>query len=189
MPKTPVVARRPDGTLIFKDRDDFRPNLTPSQCIRAGIFGGIYFNPRGGKPGILGAQVAIDPKEFPKAWFDRLPIEAYAGRRYDASRNRYKVVAGKDQAFWESKGWIDPQDPRGWFQWYCRFFMGRRTDDDDRQIKRWAGVAGDKGRWRRFLINKIKAKHAAYNDESISPVVRQTLLHWAFELKRHHLHA
>ena len=166
----------------FKDHPEFQPNLTPKECIQKGIFGGIYFNPRGGKPGILGASVQIDHKEFPKDWFEGLNKSMYCARRYDRNVNKYKVVAGSDQAAWESKGWIHKQDPRGWFQWYCRFYLGRRTEDDVRQIKRWQGVAGVKGRWKRFLINKVGDKNV--NDYTISPVVRQTLLHWAFELKK-----
>lgn len=76
------------------------------------------------------------------------------------------------------------------FQWYCRFYMGRRTDDDARQIGRWAGVTGAKGRWRRALLNQIVDKNAAWDDGTVSPVIRQTLLHWAHqvseeEVRRH----
>ena len=153
----PGVFRTADGRLRFKNAPaDFTPVLTPRAVIQSGSFGGIYFNPIGGKPGIKG-PCAIDPKEFPTAWFAGLDIDAYAGRVYRVGRNKYNVKAGQDQAFWEESGWINPQDPRGWFQWYCRFFLGRRTEDDNRQISRWRGVAGQKGRWKRFLINKIVA--------------------------------
>lgn len=180
----PEHRRRRDGSILFSDHPDFRPNLTPEQCIRAGIFGGVYFNPRGGRPGILGDRVDVDASEFPASWFSGLPRDAYAARRYVASRNRYGVVAGSNQALWESKGWIDARDPRGWFQWYCRFYLGRRCDDDARQIRRWQGVAGVRGRWRNFLVRKIseaEARAGAGAGASVSPVVRQTLLHWAYE--------
>ncbi|KAI7843744.1 hypothetical protein COHA_002642 [Chlorella ohadii] len=111
-----------------------------------------------------------------------LPKKQYAARIYTFSTNKYGVKAGQDQAFWEDKGWIDKQDPRGWFQWYCRFFQGRRSADDARQISRWKGVVGDKGRWMRALCNKIVAANKRWDDASVSPVIRQTLLHWAFEL-------
>ena len=65
---------------------------------------------------------------------------------------------------------------------YCRFYLGRRTDDDERQIGRWSGVAGPKGRWKRALLNKVVASNARWDDAAISPVIRQTLLHWAFEI-------
>lgn len=165
----------------FADHPEFRPNMTPEQCIRAGIFGGIYFNPRGGKPGIKGRSVAVDHREFPREWFAGLPVAAYAARRYDATANRYGVVAGSDQAAWESKGWMHAQDPRGWFQWYCRFYVGRRTEDDARQIRRWAGVAGPRGRWKRYLVRLVRTKDRVA-DHTISPVVRQTLLHWGVQL-------
>lgn len=178
-----IKRRRHDSSLIFPDRDDFRPNLTPAECIRAGVFGGIYFNPIGGKAGILGRRVDIDFREFPASWFAGLDKRMYIGRRYDKRINAYGVVAGTDQAFWETKGWIRPQDPRGWFQWFCRFYMGRRSSDDDRQIGRWRGVAGPHGRWKRFLVNKIGSVDHIH-DKTISPVVRQTLLHWGYQVVR-----
>ena len=78
--------------------------------------------------------------------------------------------------------WIDKQDPYGWFQWYCRFYQGRRSNDDERQIKRWSNLAGPNGRFRKRLMNMIIKKKTNYNDETVSPVIRQTLLHWGYEL-------
>lgn len=164
----------------------FTADLTPKECIQQGIFGGCYFNPEGGKPGIYGRRVDIDHREFPKDWFENLPRNMYVSRRYDKLVNKYKVVAGKDQAFWEMKGWMDPEDPRGWFQWYCRYYQGRRIPHiDERQIARWKGV---KSRWGSNLAHKIYNKYgkdatkAQINDVSVSPVVRQTLLHWACDM-------
>ncbi|KAK9805683.1 hypothetical protein WJX72_011787 [[Myrmecia] bisecta] len=169
--------------LVFADHPEFRPTMTPKQVVQAGSFGGIYFNPKGGRPGILSpAGVDIDPDEFPADWFEGLPGAAYKGRRYDVARNKYGVKAGQNQADWERAGWITAQDPRGWFHWYCRFYQGRRSADDGRQIGRWAGVAGEKGRWKRILVNKVVAANKHWNDASVSPVIRQTLLHWAYEL-------
>jgi hypothetical protein len=178
------VSRHPTkGFLVFEDRPDFNPNLTPAQVIAAGSWGGCYFHPRGGKPGIRG-PCAIDPKEFPEEWFDGLDESMYASRRYNIPTNLYGVKAGQTQTYWEESGWIDPRDPRGWFQWYCRFFTGRRLDDgeDDRQISRWKGVCGNKGRWKANLINKILNANASWDDARVSPVVRQTLLHWGCEV-------
>lgn len=174
-------TRDAQGRLVFSDHPEFRPNLTPRQVIQAGSFGGIYFNPRGGKPG-LKPSVDVTHTEFPAAWFEGLAPGAYRGRTYTVARNKYGVKAGQDQAFWEGKGWIREQDPRGWFQWYCRFYEGRRSDDDVRQISRWRGVVGDKGRWVRALVNKIVRSNKRCDDATVSPVIRQTLLHWAFEL-------
>ena len=101
---------------------------------------------------------------------------------YDKNINKYKVKCGSSLEDWEKKNWIHKQDPYGWFQWYCRFYKGRRTDDDERQINRWKNLAGPNGRFRKRLINMIKKKNTKYNDETISPVIRQVLLHWAYEL-------
>eukprot|EP00930_Biecheleria_cincta_P041002 TRINITY_DN28085_c0_g1_i1.p1 TRINITY_DN28085_c0_g1~~TRINITY_DN28085_c0_g1_i1.p1 ORF type:complete len:276 (+),score=32.79 TRINITY_DN28085_c0_g1_i1:81-908(+) len=176
--------RDSDGSLKFHDAPEFRPTLTPEQCLRAGIFGGCYFNPRGGKPGIFAREVAVSHKEFPKKWFKGLTESMYVSRRYYIPTNKYGVKSGQDQAFWESKGWIHEQDPRGWFQWYCRFFQGRRSLDDARQIKRWAACASEHGRWRGQLCGRIHKERKAYNDPKVAPVIRQTLLHWAYELTK-----
>ena len=170
------------GKLVFKDHPEFTPNLTPRQVIQAGSWGGVYFHPRGGKPGIRGRDVAVTHSEFPKEWFAGLKPEAYRARRYDHTRNKYRVKAGQDQAFWEEHGWIIDQDPRGWFQWYCRFYLGRRTADDARQISRWCGVAGAKGRWKTALCKKCVYANKRWDDQSVSPVIRQTMLHWAYEI-------
>mmetsp|Transcript_11542 Transcript_11542/g.21646 ORF Transcript_11542/g.21646 Transcript_11542/m.21646 type:complete len:353 (+) Transcript_11542:43-1101(+) len=178
------AKRDTNGCLVFKDVPEFRPNLTPQQMIQAGIFGGCYFNPSGGKKGVKYPKggIPIDYKEYPAVWFESVPEYKYYSKRYNCETNFYRVKAGQDQTFWEEKGWINPQDPRGWFQWYTRFFLGRRTEDDARQISRWKGVTGSKGRWKRFLLNKIVAANAHLDDYSVSPVVRQTLLHWAYEV-------
>ena len=98
---------------------------------------------------------------------------------YSKQENKYNVKVGTTLEFWESKDWIRDQDPYGWFQWYCRFYRGRRSDDDERQIKRYNNMRRFKGP----LIKKIKSTHgSSYNDETISPRIRQTLLHWAYEL-------
>lgn len=169
----------------------FRPNLTPHEMLAKGMHGGIYFNPKGGKPGVLYPRskfpkgipgVSID--EFPKEWFAGVPKELYLSRRYSTAHNCYGVKSGLDQAGWESSGWINQCDPRGWTQWYFRFFLGRRLPDgeDERQMSRWFGVCGDKGRWKQNLIAKCMRDGKAHDDASVSPVVRQTLLHWAYEL-------
>jgi len=169
----------------------FRPNLTPRQMLLKGMHGGIYFNPKGGKPGIRYPRstypkgipgVSID--EFPPEWFTGVPVELFLSRRYSAAHNCYRVKSGLDQAGWESSGWINDVDPRGWTQWYFRFYMGRRLPDgeDERQIGRWSGVAGVKGRWKQNLIAKCLRDESTYDDVSVSPVVRQTLVHWAYEL-------
>ena len=119
----------------------------------------------------------------PKSWFQGLDIEKEViSPDYDKKVNKYKVKCGSSLQDWESSGWIVKQDPYGWFQWYCRFYQGRRIDDDERQIQRWESLAGPNGRFRRRLMNMIIQKKKKYNDYSISPVIRQVLLHWGYEL-------
>lgn len=98
--------------------------------------------------------------------------------------NTYNVKCGGSLEMWETSGWIAKQDPYGWFHWYCRFYLGRRTDDDTRQISRWLKCAGDKGRWRNNLISKIVRSGCCYENFGVSPVVRQTLQHWGYRLNK-----
>ncbi len=74
--------------------------------------------------------------------------------------------------------------PYGWIQWYCDFYLGKRSEDDERQIKRWLGLAGKKGRFRNYLITLIKRKNSDYNDETVSPKIRQTLQQWGYKLTK-----
>jgi hypothetical protein len=92
------------------------------------------------------------------------------------------VKSGNNLDFWEGKGWMRKQGPYGWFQWYCRFYLGRRSEDDDRQISRWVGAIGPKGRWRTFLVGQCVKSGKGWADVTASPVTRQTLLHWGYEL-------
>ena len=186
-PESSVLKRdEATGKLTFKNvpssQAHFQPNLTPKEMIQAGTFGGCYFNPRGGKKGFLKRPILVASKEFPEEWFENMSKGLYENRVYKSYRNLYQVKAGQDQHYWEEHGWINEQDPRGWFQWYCRFYLGRRTADDARQISRWTGVGGEKGRWKNNLLNKIVSSNRRFDDASISPVVRQTMLHWAIEV-------
>jgi len=186
-------ALGPDGKLVrFKDAPaHFRPGLTPHQMLLAGMHGGIYFNPKGGKPGVKYPRSkypkgipGVTTSEFPPEWLEGVPEELYLSRRYSTAHNKHRVKSGLDQAGWESSGWINTCDPRGWTQWYFRFYSGRRLagGEDERQVARWSGVCGEKGRWKQNLIAKCMRDGKAHDDASVSPVVRQTLLHWAYEL-------
>jgi hypothetical protein len=130
-------------------------------------------------------------EEFPKSWFEGIEIhKQVASDVYNPAANRYRVrsgkTTGKKDSFglqaWQESGWIVEQDPFGWFQWYCRFYLGRRSEDDDRQIGRWAAMCGAKGRWKRNLIARCVREGKAFDDVSCAPVVRQTLQHWAYRL-------
>lgn len=152
---------------------DFTPNLSPKEIIRLGSFGGIYFYDEGGR-------IDINYKEFPSDWFDGLEETFYLSKKYNRKINFFKIKSGLSQEEWEEKGWINKQDPRGWFQWYCRYYMGRRTDDDERQIKRWNNFCGEKGRWRNYIYSKINKRGTSTDDISFSLAVRQSLLHWGY---------
>ena len=106
----------------------------------------------------------------------------YCSQAYDAGVNKYNCKCGQDLVQWEDSNWIEKSDPFGWFQWYCRFFQGRRSVDDDRQVSRWSKCCGEKGRWKRNLIAKVAASGKSFDDASVSPVVRQTLFHWGYLL-------
>ena len=173
--------------FIFKDYPDFRPNLSPAEVLSKGSFGGGYFRPIKSRGTGLCYTTASVIQEFPKHWFEGLEESQYASSTYNTKVNRYKEKCGGGLDMWEESGWIKECDPYGWFQWYCRFFMGRRCGDDQRQVARGMGVMGAKGRWRRNLVNKCNEAGAAADDVKISPKIRQLLQHWAFELKPWHL--
>ena len=134
---------------------EFRPQLTPSELLKIGVFGGKY--------------MTDCRTEFPAEWFERAKLCA---ERHDPGLNFFKVNASQPLSVWRAKGWIHPDDPRGWFQWYCRYYMGRRGSDDARQIRRWRNI-------RRHLA-QIE-KHCGRRDLSCRPRQRQSLLHWAYD--------
>ena len=100
-------------------------------------------------------------------------------RYYDASVNKYGAKCRKLSRFSKNKGWINEIDPYGWFQWYFRYWLGRRSEDDKKQINRWQNIAS---RFRRKLVKMIRDAGSKFDDYSISPKIRQILLHWGYEL-------
>ena len=94
--------------------------------------------------------------------------------------NKYKVKTGTSLRFWENKGSINEIDPYGWFQWYFRYWLGRRSKDDKRQINRWKKIVS---RFRGKLVKMIKDAGSKFDDYSILPKIRQILLHWGYELR------
>ncbi|XP_067263380.1 uncharacterized protein zgc:113208 [Chanodichthys erythropterus] len=175
------IKRNEKGQLVFKDHPEFTPNMTPIEVLQAGSFGGTYFRPI--YSSITKQHYKDVWQELPEDWLDGLNIsKQVASSTYRENVNTYNVKCGGSLEMWESSGWIVPQDPYGWFQWYCRFYQGRRTVDDARQISRWAKCAGLKGRWRQNLITKVVRSGCAYDNPGVSPVVRQTLQHWGYKL-------
>ncbi|HWH37853.1 MAG TPA: hypothetical protein VNT28_08760 [Candidatus Limnocylindrales bacterium] len=144
---------------IGRDFDpSFKPQLAPAEMLALGVFGGRYMTDCG--------------DEFPADWFSRARLSP--GRR-DPTINRFGVDASQPLAVWRAKGWIHPDDPRGWFQWYCRYFTGRRHPDDARQI----------GRWRAFGRHLAQLRRACPEGAmACRPRQRQALLHWAYDSRR-----
>ena len=139
----------------FDDR--FTPELTPGEMLMMGVFGGKYLR---------------DCRaEFPRNWFEHAQL---AAGRSDPSLNFFGISASKPLSYWRSKGWIHPDDPRGWFQWYCRYYMGRRHVDDARQISRWRAM--------RRHVAQLQ-KHCLSGDLDCRPRQRQALLHWAYDAR------
>ncbi|CAN0058035.1 unnamed protein product, partial [Laminaria digitata] len=130
-----VPKKNKQGQLVFPDYPKFRPNLTPKEILQMGSFGGTYFRPI--KSSVTGKTYRDVWKEFPADWFQGLTVEKQVSNpKYFNSVNKYGVCCGGDLHMWESSGWIKECDPYGWFQWYCRFYLGRRCDDDERQVSR-----------------------------------------------------
>tara|TARA_B100000035_G_C20769868_1_gene452128 strand:- start:47 stop:601 length:555 start_codon:yes stop_codon:yes gene_type:complete len=169
----------------FKSHPDFKPNVAPKDVFKKGAFGGTYFRPIYSSITKKKYKAEDVISEYPKSWFKGMNIKKKViSSKYDKKINKYGVKCGSSLEDWEKSNWIVKQDPYGWFQWYCRFYRGRRTDDDERQIGRWLKLAGPNGRFRRRLMNEIIKKGKNYNDPSVSPVIRQVLLHWGYELTK-----
>ena len=164
-------------------RNEFKPNKSPKQVFHEGSFGGTYFRPIYSSVTERNYTSKQVIKEYPSSWFKGMDMKKMVtSPDYDKKVNKYKVKCGSSLETWEENDWIINQDPYGWFQWYCRYYLGRRSDDDERQIKRWLALAGPNGRFRRRLMNEIIKKGKRYNDYTVSPVIRQVLLHWGYGL-------
>jgi hypothetical protein len=137
---------------------DFTPELTPRQMLALGVFGGKY--------------MTDCRAEFPASWFTHAKLSP--GKR-DASLNYFGVDASLPLAEWRRRNWVRPQDPRGWFQWYCRYYMGRRMPDDARQIKRWRAIARH--------VAAIR-KNCEPRDCDCRRRQRQAVLHWAYDSRK-----
>ena len=181
------MAKRRSSKKTSKEdiHKQFKPNKTPKQVFKMGAFGGTYFRPIYSSVTGKNYTPGEAMRGLPKSWFQGLDMEKMVtSSKYDKKVNKYKVKCGSTLESWESSGWIDKQDPYGWFQWYTRYCTGRRTSDDERQIGRWLKLAGPKGRFRRTLMNKIIKKNTTHDDFTVSPVIRQVLLHWGYQLTK-----
>ncbi len=134
---------------------DFKPELSPKKMLELGVFGGSYF----------GSNI----KEYPKTWFKKAKLS----KNFDVSLNCFRVKSGLSRDHWIKKGWIFKEDPLGWFQWYCRFSIGRRIPHIDQiQIKRWKN-------FKRHLM-AIK-KNCDEGDFNCRKRQRQAVLQWAYD--------
>ncbi len=138
---------------------EFKPQLTPKQMLALGVFGGKY--------------MTDCRKEFPKDWFAKAKLSP---ERHDPTLNFFGVNASQPLSVWRRKGWIYPEDPRGWFQWYCRYYMGRRIPEEDGwQIRQWKAIQRH--------IKQVK-KHCRPGDWRCRPRQRQAILHWAYDSRK-----
>ncbi|CAN5667644.1 hypothetical protein BH20ACI3_BH20ACI3_24300 [soil metagenome] len=137
---------------------DFHPELTPKEMLELGVFGGKY--------------LTDCTAEFPREWFTNAKL---CSERHDPKLNYFGVNASQPLSQWRRKGWIYHEDPRGWFQWYCRYYMGRRCVDDERQIKRFRAV--------RRHVAQLE-KNCPEGERDCRPRQRQALLHWAYDSRR-----
>jgi hypothetical protein len=143
-----------------KDFDpEFTPDLTPAEMLELGVFSGVYMNDC--------------QDEFPASWFENARTSDHGP---DAMCNFFEIKASQPLSVWQQKGWIYEDDPRGWFQWYCRYYMGRRiTGEDSRQIKRWRAM--------RRHVAQVK-KYCQPGDLVCRRKQRQALLHWAYDSRK-----
>ena len=138
---------------------DFKPQLTPKEMLELGIFGGVYFDDK--------------PEEFPKDWFENAKLSTNGEQQKEL--NYFGENASQPISVWQKKGWIHEDDPRGWFQWYCRYYLGRRHEDDERQIKRWKAIS-------RHIAQVVH--NCRPGDEFCRPKQRQAILHWAYDSRK-----
>ncbi len=137
---------------------NFKPDLTPQEMLKLGVFDGHYLSKQ--------------EKEYPVSWFR----EAKLSDKPEVGLNYFKVHASQPYRIWQEKGWIYKDDPRGWFEWYCRYYMGRRIQGEDaRQIKRWRTM-------RRHVAQIIK--NCRRGDYNCRRKQRQALLHWAYDSRK-----
>lgn len=139
----------------------FKPDLTPKEMLSLGVFGGVYMRDC--------------TNEFPRDWFASAKFQKEGSFEHDPELNLFGVNASQPLSVWRAKGWIHPEDPRGWFQWYCRYYMGRRSEDDDRQIRRWVAM-------RRHIAQIAGACDPG--DLSCRRKQRQAVLHWAYDSRK-----
>jgi len=174
--------KKKNGYYFFADYPEFKPNLSPKEIFKLGSFGGTYWRPIHSK--VVKKNLKNVHKKYP--WWKGIPENHLSQSIYDKKINKYGVKVGTTLDFWEGKSWIKKYHPYGWVHWYCDFFSGKRCPDDERQIKRWKGLAGHRGRFMRFLVTQIlkKGTKKDWDNPEISPKIRQVLQHWGYKLTK-----
>lgn len=148
---------------------DFKPMFSPQEMLKKGIFGGEYF---------YNYKFNSD---LPKNYFIGIEKSYYRSSKYDPLKNCFKVRSGQTREDWKKNGWMHADDQRGWFEWYCKYYLGRRHIDDERQIKRWLSFCGPKGRWRNSIYSKIHSYGIDIKlSSNFSIRIQQSLLHWSY---------
>ena len=166
MKKTVVVNDKMQRNYLYEISEkegknfdkDFRPELTPKEMLTLGVFGGKY--------------MTDCKEEFPRDWFKQAKL---CSKKHDAELNFFGVNASQSLSVWRERGWIHSDDPRGWFQWYCRYFIGRRHEDDQRQIRRWKAIKRHIAQVRNNCFSK---------DLNCRKKQRQAILHWAYDSRK-----
>ncbi len=147
----------------------FSPHLSPREMLLKGVFGGNYF-----------AETTLS-NEVLSRWFGDLEVSLYRSSTYNTEINYFKIRSGQSLREWNDNGWIHPDDPNGWFEWYCKYHAGRRHEDDSRQIKRWNAFCGPSGRWKNIIYGKIHSAGVPFAlSRAVSPRIQQSLLHWSY---------
>jgi hypothetical protein len=146
---------------------EFKPELTPKEMLTLGVFGGKY--------------MTDCQKEYPADWFTKAKLNS---KFHDPKLNFFGVNASQPLSIWKKKGWIWKDDPRGWFQWYCRYYMGRRCPDDARQIKRWKAIVRHIEQIKKNCPRKTSSRGRRSPNLTCRPVQRQAVLHWAYDSKK-----
>ena len=139
---------------------EFSPDLSPQRMLAHGVFEGKYLNDC--------------VEEFPREWFEGA-LKKLSPHKADVTKNYFQIKSRQPLSTWVEKGWITADDPdvRGWFQWYCRYYLGRREPDlDQRQIKRWRAFRRHAGQIR---------KNCTPGNLTCRPRQRQALLQWAYD--------
>lgn len=133
----------------------FRPFYSPAEMLEMGVFEGKYCNDC--------------QDELPKSWFKKAKISDAP----DVNLNYFGIKSRQPLSVWQEKGWIYGPDPRGWFQWYCRYYLGRRLPEVDAiQIKRWRAFSRH--------VGQIRA-NCEPGDIFCRRRQRQGLLQWAYD--------